>query len=123
VATRVAAGALPASTRVTVRSIGNITNVSFVAIPADAADRQAALVLVDLLQDPETQLRFYAGAGIHPVLDLDRVPAEVRQRFDAVDPGPVVPPPAELTRRALPEPGVGYVEAIENGWTADVLRR
>ncbi len=123
VAARVAAGAFPASTRVTVPSIGNITDVSSVAIPADAADRQAALVLVNLLQDPETQLRFHAGAGVHPVIDLGRVPAEVRQRFDAVDPGPVVPPPAELTTRALPELGVGYVEAIENGWTANVLRR
>jgi putative spermidine/putrescine transport system substrate-binding protein len=123
VATRVGDGAFPASTRVTVPSIGNITNVSFVAIPADAADREAALVLANLLQDPETQLRFYADAGIFPVLDLDRLPGEVRRRFDAVDPGPVVPPLAELTARALPEPAVGYLEAVEDGWTANVLQR
>jgi putative spermidine/putrescine transport system substrate-binding protein len=108
---------------VTVPSIGNITNVSFLAIPADAADRQGALVLANLLQDPETQLRFSGGAGILPVLDLDRLPPEVRQRFDAVDAGPVVPPLDELTARALPELGVGYVEAVENGWTANVLQR
>ena len=123
VATRVADGVFPASTRVTVPSIGNITNVSFLAIPADSPDRQAALVLANLLQDPETQLRFYADAGILPVLDLDRLPVEVRQRFDAVDTGPVVPPLAELTARALPELDVGYVEAVENGWTANVLQR
>ncbi len=123
VATRVADGAFRASTRVTVPSIGNITNVSFLAIPADAADRQGALVLANLLQDPETQLRFSGGAGLLPVLDLDRLPPEVRQRFDAVDAGPVVPPLDELTARALPELGVGYVEAVENGWTANVLQR
>ena len=123
VATRVGDGAFPASTRVAVPSIGNITNVSFVAIPADAPDREAALVLANLLQDPETQLRFYADAGIFPVLDLDRLPVQVRQRFDVVDPGPVVPPLVELTARALPEPAVGYLEAVEDGWTANVLQR
>ncbi len=123
VATEVADGVFPATTRVVVPSIGNIANVSFLAIPADAADRAAALVLANLLQDPETQLRFYADAGIQPVLDLDRLPADVRQRFDAVDPGPVVPPLAELNARRLPELDVDYVEAVEDGWTANVLQR
>jgi putative spermidine/putrescine transport system substrate-binding protein len=123
VARKVADGAFPATTRVAVPSIGNIANVSFLAIPADAADQEAALVLANLLQDPQTQLRFYVDAGIYPVLALDRLAAEVRQRFDAVDPGPVVPPLAELTARALPELEVGYVEAVEDGWTANVLQR
>jgi putative spermidine/putrescine transport system substrate-binding protein len=123
VARKVSDGVFPATTREAVPSIGNIGNVSFVAIPADSPDRAAALVLANLLQDPETQLRFYADGGIYPVIDLDRLPPEVRARFDAVPVSPSVLPPAELTARVVPEPAVGYVSAVEDGWIANVLQR
>ncbi|WP_219418703.1 hypothetical protein [Pseudonocardia nigra] len=55
--TKVTDGTFPATTRTAVPSVGNISNTSFIAIPADAADRAAALVLANLLQDPQTQLR------------------------------------------------------------------
>ncbi len=88
VASKVADGAFPASTRTAVPAPGNISNTSYLAIPADAADRAAALVLANLLQDPETQLRFYADAGIFPVVAPDRLTPETRARFDAVSLGP-----------------------------------
>ncbi len=123
VAAKVADGTFPATTRTTVPDVGNIANTSYLAIPADAADRAAALVLADLLQDPRTQLRFYADGGIHPVIDLDRLPAELRAEFDAVALGPSVLPPDELTARTLPELDTGYAAAVEQGWTNQVLQR
>jgi putative spermidine/putrescine transport system substrate-binding protein len=123
VAAKVANGAFPATTRTAVPSVGNIANTSYLAIPADAAHRSAALVLANLLQDPQTQLHFYADGGIYPVIDLDRLPAEVRAEFDAVALGPSVLPLHELTARALPELDVGYAKAVEDGWIAEVLQR
>ncbi|HXV93113.1 MAG TPA: ABC transporter substrate-binding protein [Pseudonocardia sp.] len=123
VARRVADGTFPESTRVAVPSVGNIGNVSFVAIPDDSPDKAAALVLANLLQDPQTQLRFYADGGIYPVLDLDRLPAEVRAEFDAVETGPSVLPLDELTARVVPELEAAWVGAVEDGWTAEVLQR
>ncbi|MCY7342609.1 MAG: ABC transporter substrate-binding protein [Pseudonocardia sp.] len=123
VATKVADGVYPASTREAVPSVGNIGNVSNIAIPANSPDRAAALVLANLLQDPAGQLEFYSSAGIYPAIDVERTTPEVQQRFAAVQAGPSVLPLDELTARSLPELDAGYVTAIEDGWTANVLQR
>ncbi len=123
VAQKVTDGVFPATTREAVPSIGNIGNVSFLAIPRDARDRAAALVLANLLQDPATQLRFYADGGIYPVIDLARTPADVQQGFAAVPLSPSVLPLAELTANVQPELDAGYVSAVDDGWTASVLQK
>jgi putative spermidine/putrescine transport system substrate-binding protein len=120
---RVADGTFPPTTRTAVPSIGNISKVSSVAIPANSPDTAAALVLANVLQDPETQLRFYDDAGVYPVIELDRADPAMRQRFDAVARSPAVLPVEELTARALPELDQRYVTAVEDGWTAQVLQR
>ncbi|MDN5933203.1 MAG: ABC transporter substrate-binding protein, partial [Pseudonocardia sp.] len=123
VSSKVADGVFPATTRTAVPDVGNIANTSYLAIPADAADRAAALVLANLLQDPQTQLRFYADGGIYPVIDLDRVSTDLRAEFDAVDLGPSVLPLDELTARTLPELDAEVAAAVDDGWTAQVLQR
>ncbi len=123
VGTKVAAGTFPATTRTAVPSIGNIANTSFLAIPGDAADRAAALVLANLLQDPQTQLRFFADGGIFPAIDLERLPPDVRARFDAVPTSPSLLPLRELAARVIPELDAGYVAAVDAGWTAAVLQK
>lgn len=123
VSSKVADGVFPESTRTTVPDVGNIANTSYLAIPADAADRPAALVLANLLQDPRTQARFYADGGIYPVIDLDRIPADLRAEFAAVDLGPSVLPLDDLTARVLPELDAGFAAAVDDGWTAEVLQR
>ena len=84
----VADGVFPDTTRETVLSVGNISNVSFVGVPANADDQAGAMVLANVLQDPEVQLALYEATGIYPV---DR-PRHRRDRpgraFAAVDAGP-----------------------------------
>jgi putative spermidine/putrescine transport system substrate-binding protein len=120
---RVTDGTYPPTIRTAVPSIGNISNVSSVAIPANSADVAAALVLANILQDPETQLRFYVDAGVYPVIEPDRTDPAMRQRFAAVPRNPAVLPLEELTARALPELDPRYVTAVEGGWTTQVLQR
>jgi putative spermidine/putrescine transport system substrate-binding protein len=123
VSREVADGVFPDTTRQAVPGIGNIGNVSNIAIPKNSPDRAASLVLANLLQDPASQLEFFASAGSQPVIELDRTSPEIQQRFGAVRPGPSVLPVAELTARALPELDAGYVDAVERGWIAAVLQR
>lgn len=122
VATRVADGTFPDSTRSAVLDIGNIGNVSNIAIPANSPDKAAALVLADLLQDPATQLRFYADAGIAPVIELDRLDAAGQEAFAAVPVAPSVLAPEVLAANARPELGAELVQRIEDGWVARVLQ-
>jgi putative spermidine/putrescine transport system substrate-binding protein len=123
VAQRVADGVFPATTRQAVPDVGNIGNVSNVAIPVNSPDKAAALVLANLLQDPQSQLRFYAEGGIYPAIDVARTDPEVQDAFAAVAPSPSVLPLAELTARVQPELDAAYVEAVDDAWTAGVLQR
>lgn len=116
-------GVFPATTREAVLSVGNLANVSFVAIPANAGDPAGALVLADVLQDPEVQLAMYARAGIYPVIDLDRVDEETRAAFEDVAASPSVLTPQELAADALPELPAPYISRIEEDWESQVLRR
>ncbi len=116
-------GVYPATTREAVLSAGNIANFSFVAIPANAAHHAGALVLANLLQDPQTQLALYQAEGAYPGIELTKAPAQVQQQFAALAVSPSVLPLAELTRSTLPELSADYVTRLEKDWTANVLQR
>ena len=123
VANMVDDGVFPETTREAVPSIGNIGNVSFLAIPDDSPDKPAALVLANLLQDPETQLRFFADGGIYPAIDVARTPDDIAQQFADVPLNDSILPLADLTANVAPELESGYVAAIDDGWTANVLQQ
>ncbi|MEU4626549.1 ABC transporter substrate-binding protein [Actinoplanes sp. NPDC023801] len=123
VGAQVTKGLYPSSTRQAVPSAGNIANSSFVAIPDNAAHKAAALVLVNVLQEPETQLALYEAAGVYPGIDLRKTSAEIQQRFAAVPVPASVLPLTELTRNVQPELAAGYVNRLEKDWTATVLQK
>ena len=123
VGAQVAKGLYPKTTRQAVPSVGNIANSSFLAIPDNAANKAAALVLVNVLQDPETQLALYEAAGVYPGIDLRKTSAELQQRFAAVPVPESVLPLTELTRNVQPELAAGYVNRLEKDWTATVLQQ
>ena len=123
VGNRVTDGTFPATTREAVPDVGNIGNVSNIAIPVNSPDKAAAMVLANLLQDPRTQLRFYADAGVYPAIDVARTDPAVQEAFAAVQPSPSVLPLDQLTADVRPELDSGYVTAVDDAWTAGVLQR
>lgn len=122
-AEQVRTGQFRPTTRTAVPAPGNLGNQSFVAIPANAEHRPAALVLANLLQDPASQLELYRTAGIFPGIDLGRTDPATRARFDAVRLGPAVLPLDELIRRSQPELASAYLTRLEDDWTTNVLQR
>ena len=107
-------------------SVGNISNVSFVAIPANAADQAGALVLANVLQDPEVQLGALRGrpASTRRSTSTRSTPALQQRVRRTSPPAPSVLTPAELTanaaaraRQRLPRP------RIEDDWATEVLQR
>ena len=123
VAQQVADGTYPDSTRQAVPASGNISNHSYLTIPANAAHQAAALVLANVLQDPEVQLALYEDTGIYPGIDLSRTPAAVQQAFADVQPSDSVLSIAQLTADAQPELASEYISRIEDGWRTEVLQR
>ncbi|MEO6957997.1 MAG: hypothetical protein ABI137_14735, partial [Antricoccus sp.] len=109
--------------REAVPSVGNIANISNIAIPADAAHRAAALVLANLLQDPGTQLELYKAEGIYPGIDLTKTSAQIQDAFAAVPLSPSVLPLKVLLSNAQPELASEYVSSIEKDWKLAVLQK
>jgi len=122
VADKVGTGSFPSSTREAIPSPGNISNDSFVAIPANAAHRAAALVLADVLQDPRTQLALFVAQGTYPGIDVTKTDAATKAAFAAVPVSPSVLTLAQLTAHAQPELASGYVTALEKDWRTQVLQ-
>ena len=108
---------LPDTVRTSVLDGGTIGNASFLAIPYNAAAKAGALVLADFLMSPAAQARKQDPAvwGNPTVLAVDRLPAEDRARFEALEPGIATPGPAELGD-PLPEPHPSWMVRLEEDW-------
>ena len=104
---------------------GNIGNYSFTAIPSNAAHKAAAKVLADLLLSPAAALENAGpdGAGFTSAIDLAKLPADQRARFEALGSSPYQVPAAELAAKTLPEVVSQYVTQLEKDWKADVLQQ
>ncbi|NBE08805.1 ABC transporter substrate-binding protein [Paragemmobacter ruber] len=115
----IAAGNLPDSVRTFVLEGGTIGNASFVAIPFNAAHQAGALVIANLILDPEVQVRAQDPAilGFQTVLDLARLSPEDRARFEALELGVATLSPAELGPVLL-EPHASWMTRIAQDWTA-----
>ena len=123
VAAGVRKGTFPRSARPLVLRSGTLANVSFVAIPADAAHPDAAKVLADLLLDPAQQARKADPRvlGNPTVLDLGRLDAAQRGAFARVPERAQRYVPRDLGRLSA-ELAAGRVAPLERRWREEVLR-
>ncbi len=122
-ATGIARGTLPATSRAYVLDGGTLGNCSFMAIPFNAAHRDAALLLADFLLSPEAQARAAdpRQLGSPTVLALARLSPADRARFDALPHPPGLLTAAEL---GVPrqEPHPTWMTRLAADWERRVLR-
>ncbi|MBC7281043.1 ABC transporter substrate-binding protein [Hoeflea sp.] len=113
----IAAGELPDTVRSFTYTGGTLGNTHFVAIPYNASAKAGALVLANFLISPEAQLRKQDPAvwGDPTVLSMDKLSAEDRAAFEALDLGIATLRPDELGP-ALDEPHPDWMERIEGEW-------
>ena len=113
----IAAGELSDTVRTTVWAGGTIGNASFVAIPYNAAHAAGALVVANLLLDPEVQARAQDPdlLGFQTVLNLSALSEADRARFDALDLGIATLAPDDLGP-ALLEPDASWMSRISEDW-------
>ena len=111
------AGLLPASVRTFTFAKGTIGNTSFVAIPWNASAKEGAMVVANFLLEPATQARAQdiRQMGNYTVLDLAKLTAEDRRRFDELPRHPALPTNAELGT-TLPEPHPSWMTRITAEW-------
>ncbi|MBU2890267.1 ABC transporter substrate-binding protein [Celeribacter halophilus] len=116
-AAAIADGLLPESARVFVPEGGSLGNISFVAIPYNAANAEGAQVVANFLLDPATQahMQNIEVLGSFSVLDPARLDAEAKAAFDALPSAPALPTREELGPTLL-EPHASWMTRLTEAW-------
>lgn len=110
-------GRLPASIEPYIHDGGTLGNVHYLAIPASAPHKAAALVWINQLMSAQAQAAKADSArwGDDTVLDVARLPPQARAAFDALPqlPGSMSP---EALGTPLDEPHPSWTDALEAEW-------
>jgi len=116
-ASAIAAGLLPDTARVFVPKVGSIGNISFVAIPYNAANRDGALVVANFLLDPATQahMQNIEVLGAFSVLDPAKLTTDQAAVFAALPSSPALPSVADLGPTLL-EPHASWMTRLTEEW-------
>lgn len=122
-AVSIASNLLPDTARVYVLERGTIGNTSFVAIPYNAANKEAAMVVANFLLEPATQA--YAqdpkGMGNFTVLDMGKLSEPDRKRFADLSENPAMRTVKELGTVLL-EPHPSWMTRITAEWEKRYVR-
>ena len=113
-------GLLPDTARVFVPDDGSIGNISFVAIPFNAAHAAGAQVVANFLLDPETQahMQDITVLGSFSVLDPAKLPEGA---FADLPTAPALPTLQDLGP-TLPEPHASWMTRLTEEWAARYTR-
>ncbi len=116
-AAAIAQGLLPETARVFVPKGGSIGNISFVAIPYNAAHAAGAEVVANFLLDPATQahMQNIDVLGSFSVLDPAKLDAAAQSAFAALPSAAALPTVADLGPTLL-EPHASWMTKLTEAW-------
>lgn len=103
---------------------GTITNTHFVAIPYNAKDKAAAMVVANFLLSPAAQLEKASPSvwGDFPAIQPTRLPRQLQEKFESLPRGVATLGDSELQAHQLPETPSKILVQLEKGWTEHVLK-
>jgi len=122
-AQRIAAGQFPPTSRTFVFDRGNIGNTHYVAVPYNAPNKDAALVLINHIISAEMQISKYdtKNWGDLPIFDINRLNQAERSLLDGIDNGVGILSPAELQAKRISEVQAEKVPVIDRLWYRYIL--
>ncbi len=117
-------GLFPETVRTYVFEEGTIANTHFVAIPYNAKDKAAAMVVANYLLSPEAQLEKANSQvwGDFSVLKTNRLPREWQEKYRNLPRGKATLSDSQLQSHQLPEPPSKILVHLEKGWEKHVLK-
>jgi putative spermidine/putrescine transport system substrate-binding protein len=122
-ATNILDGIYPESIRTFVFETGTISNNNFVAIPFNAPNPAAAMVLANYMLSEDYQIVMVDPdlwgwlSPINPTVYSQ----EFQDAVNAMERHPATLPSDVLNSHTLPEPNGAWVTAMEQGWIENVL--
>ena len=121
IAEGLASGLLPSSTQAFALPGVSLNDPSFTTIPINANNPAGAMVLANILSSPEGQLQKFKPDvwGDPPLLDVQKVPAELQPEFAVVESRYGVPI-KDLSRDTVPVVNAEYTIRLEQAWEAEI---
>lgn len=116
-------GVYPDSVETYVFDTGTIGNSHYLAIPYNAPQKAAALLLINFLESPEAQIEKMNPSvwGDMPAFDPSLVMEEQRQQLAKFDTVPGAVTLQELTDKRQPEMKAQYIDWIKKIWSEKVI--
>ena len=121
VATGIADGTYTETTQTFVFDKGTIGNTNYMAIGFNAPNKAGAMVVIHAILSGEIQLTQYAQLRELPVVAAEKLSADEKAAFDAVNLGKGVLSQADLLAHRLPEMPASLVPIIEEIWLNEVV--
>lgn len=121
IAEGIATGQFPTTTQAFAIPGASLNDPSFTAIPVNASNPAAAMVLANLLASPAGQLEKFKPEvwGSPPLINRERLSPEQQQQFDQVEAAYGLPLQA-LTADTVPVVNAEYTVRLEKGWEATI---
>jgi putative spermidine/putrescine transport system substrate-binding protein len=121
----IANGEFPKNSKTYVLEKGTLANTHFLAVPYNAPNPDAALVVINHFLSPDAQLKKMDLEywGENTSLTIVKLPAETKKKFEEMDRGPATLSEDELSKHRLPELSAEYVEWLERGWIENVAKQ
>jgi putative spermidine/putrescine transport system substrate-binding protein len=116
-------GVFPPTSRAFVPQTGTIQNAHYLGIPARAANKLGAMVVINALLSPEAQWEKMKPAvwGDGTVLDMGKLPAEWVSRFEHVPERRHAPPRRLIEPYAIQEPDPEYMIRLYRDFRKQVI--
>lgn len=116
-------GTFPSQTKILPLSEGTLGNASFLGLPNTSGNQEGAEVVANLALSPDQQLKKANPQvwGQFTVLDITRLPADIKTAFAKLPKSLVVPSFDVLSRNANPELSAEWVNPLIDGWRKNIL--
>jgi putative spermidine/putrescine transport system substrate-binding protein len=123
-AQKIASGEFTGTSQTFVFDKGNVGNTHYMAVPFNAPNKDAALVLINHIISAEMQTSKFdmKNWGDLPVFDVNKLSAEEKDALSKVDNGKGILTPEELLSKRKPEVHAEKVTIIEKLWEEKVLK-
>lgn len=116
-------GFFPKTARAYVPAPGTIRNSHYMGIVKNAQHPEAAMLVINFLLSPEAQLKKMDPDvwGDHTVLDLKKLPAADRARFEQLPSRRYAPKRADIEQLAFQEPAPEYMTRLFKDFRTKVI--
>ncbi|MEQ9438815.1 MAG: ABC transporter substrate-binding protein [Cyclobacteriaceae bacterium] len=122
---KVRQGLFPKTTRAYAWDNGTILNANYLGIPYNSANRAGAMTVINFLISPEAQFQkaHVDGMNSNTVLEIDRLPDERQQKFEAAPKRMYAPEMETLSQKAIQEPAPEYMIRLYEDFRTEVIEQ